>query len=168
MKRTGMTLTALLIVLAASGCGDESTKPEAPTTPAYPTEARQELEHAKASTQKYYNLDAALADGYVDINVVKPMMGRHYMKQSLLDATFEVEKPEILVYNTTTGDTSDIHLVAVEYAIPLSVRNDAPEGFKGTSDVWDPNQTFQLWLLHAWVFEENPDGVFSPMNHHLP
>lgn len=29
---------------------------------------------------------------------------------------------------------------------------------------WDGNTGFGLWLLHAWVWDYNPAGVFSPMN----
>jgi len=38
----------------------------------------------------------------------------------------------------------------------------------GHADQWDPNQTFQLWTLHAWVYEFNPDGVFAPFNRAFP
>jgi hypothetical protein len=40
----------------------------------------------------------------------------------------------------------------------------APEGFTGSSDEWDHNTDFGLWLLHAWVWKNNPDGVFNPTN----
>ena len=30
------------------------------------------------------------------------------------------------------------------------------------------NQTFQLWTLHAWVYEYNPDGVFAAFNPRVP
>ena len=55
-------------------------------------------------------------------------------------------------------------LVAVEYAVPLALSKRAPAGFMGRADQWDANQTFQLWTLHAWVYEFNPDGVFAPFN----
>ena len=31
-------------------------------------------------------------------------------------------------------------------------------------DRWDNNVTFGLWLCHAWVWEYNPDGVFTDLN----
>ena len=55
-------------------------------------------------------------------------------------------------------------LVAVEYAIPLALSARAPAGFAGSADQWSANQAFQLWTLHAWVYEFNPDGVFAPHN----
>jgi hypothetical protein len=38
------------------------------------------------------------------------------MKTSLVDATFDIRSPEILVYNGL--DTGNPELVAVEYAVP--------------------------------------------------
>ena len=56
-------------------------------------------------------------------------------------------------------------LVAVEYAMPLSLSKRAPVGFIGDTPMSrDANQEFQLWTLHAWVFEFNQDGVFAPFN----
>src|SRR5215216_2722513 len=58
-----------------------------------------ELRQARAATAKYRNIKNAIKDGYADISVVVPNMGHHYMKSAFVDATFEIRKPEILVYN---------------------------------------------------------------------
>ena len=107
----------------------------------------------------------ALADGYADINVVMPRMGHHFLKQSQLDATFDPERPEILVY---APNGSGFRLVAVEYAVPIALSATPPAGFQGDADVWDRNETFGLWTLHAWIYEPNPDGVFEPFNRVIP
>lgn len=120
-----------------------------------------ELQQAKIATASYNNIENAIADGYVDINVIVPHMGYHFMKSSYVNSTFEIDKPEILVYSPNPS-SGHMQLVAVEYAIPNT--EPQPEGFTGNYDVWDNNSTFGLWLLHAWVWEYNPDGVFSPMN----
>lgn len=119
-----------------------------------------ELQQARAASAKYLKLENALKDGYIDINVIKPNMGYHYMKPSIVDGTFDVKNPEILVYNK--DEDGNFHLQAVEYAIPLA--NARPEGFTGSDDVWDGNVGFNLWLLHAWVWTYNPDGAFNPTN----
>ncbi|MCW3090512.1 MAG: hypothetical protein JWP81_1581 [Ferruginibacter sp.] len=122
-----------------------------------------ELKAARSATAKYRNIQNAISDGYSDINVVTEHMGFHYMKASLADDHFEVEKPEILVYNMK--ENGQIELVAVEYAVPIRLRPvTAPEGFTGDADVWTYSTVFNLWLLHAWVWEYNPDGVFNPTN----
>jgi hypothetical protein len=83
-----------------------------------------------------------------------------------VDANFEVERPELLVYGE--GPNGHLNLVAVEYAVPLELSASAPEGFQGTADDWFPSQDFHLWLLHAWVWQDNPDGVFNPTNSTVP
>ena len=122
-----------------------------------------ELQQAKAATARYRDLKNAVKDGYQDINVVAENMGYHYMKSTLVDAEFDIRKPEILVYNK--NHDGHFELVAVEYAIPISLSpNAAPTGFTGDNDVWSKNTAFGLWLLHAWVWNCNPDGVFNPTN----
>lgn len=120
-----------------------------------------ELQKAKIATAKYNDFDNAINDGYVDINVIVPEMGYHYLRADRLDATFEYDKPEILVYNKEENGT--MKLVAVEYAVPIALSPNPPSGFTGTNDVWGIYQGV-LWTLHAWVWEYNPDGVFDPTN----
>ncbi|HTF30466.1 MAG TPA: hypothetical protein VK625_16550 [Flavitalea sp.] len=121
-----------------------------------------ELLQVRAASEKYRDFKKAVEDGYEDISVVTPNMGHHYMKKDIVDSTFDLSKPEILVYNKNHDGEFD--LVAVEYAVPLEMSATAPEGFTGTDDVWDRNTGFNLWLLHAWVWHYNPDGVFNPTN----
>ena len=82
------------------------------------------------------------------------------MKPSLVDENFDPKNPEILVYNK--DDNGNFQLVAVEYAVPLNLP--MPQGFAGSADVWNGTSGFPLWLLHAWVWTYNPDGVFNPTN----
>src|SRR5215471_239875 len=58
-----------------------------------------ELGEAREATAKYQDINNAIADGYVDINLVMPNMGYHYEKASLVDSVFDIKKPELLVYN---------------------------------------------------------------------
>jgi len=122
-----------------------------------------ELLRARAATAKYRDFERAKADSFADINVVVPNMGYHFMKSSIVDAKFEITRPEILVYNKRLN--GKFELVAVEYAVPISLSPDkAPEGFTGSADVWERNTDFGLWLQHAWIWQFNPDGVFHDTN----
>lgn len=120
-----------------------------------------ELQQAKIATAKYNDFDQAIKDGYVDINVIVPEMGYHYLKMDNLNATFEYDKPEILVYNKE--ENGRMKLVALEYAVPISLSTNAPSGFTGDNDHWSVYQGV-LWTLHAWIWEYNPDGVFNATN----
>jgi hypothetical protein len=162
------SLTAGLL-LTMTGCKKDHDEPGTGDEvldkyqPHLTTVAVQQLQDAKSATDRYRSLKAAIADGYVDINVVTQNMGFHYMKAALADTVFDPKKPEILVYNKQhNGDTA---LVAIEYAVPIPLMpNQSPEGFDGPADVWTYSTTFNLWLLHAWVWEYNPLGVFVPNN----
>ena len=125
-----------------------------------------ELARARRATSRYQNFTVALKDGYVDIGVVLPNMGRHLLKEALLDATFDAEHPELLVYMEDLGGR--MKLVAVEYAVPLKLTDTPPDGFTGGADAWSRDERFELWTLHAWIFRDNPDGMFSPTNRRVP
>ena len=128
-----------------------------------PKQTLHELQQARASTARYRKIENAFKDGYADIHVRVENMGYHFMKSSLVNASFDVGNPEILVYNR--DEAGNYELVAVEYAVPIDATPDvAPEGFTGTADVWERNTTFGLWLCHAWVWKNNPDGAFNETN----
>jgi hypothetical protein len=124
-----------------------------------------ELQQVRAATAKFQNIDNAFGDNYVDIGLVLPNMGYHILKAELVSPVFDFRKPPILVYNKKANNKFE--LVAVEYAIPIDPQSPhtPPEGFTGDADVWDFNTlNTGWWTLHAWVWTNNPDGVFKPMN----
>jgi len=125
----------------------------------------QELQQARAATAKYRNINNAFRDNYQDIALVMPNMGYHFMKSELVNPVFEITKPELLVYNKNANGSFE--LVAVEYAVPIDPLspNTAPNGFTGSADEWDFNTlNTGLWTLHAWIWKNNPDGVFNMTN----
>jgi hypothetical protein len=124
-------------------------------------ELQKELAVARSATARYHNIDSAIADGYADIDVVVQNMGYHYMKPENVSDTFDPGKPAILVYSKNPVN-GKMRLVAVEYAIPNT--DPRPEGFTGDADVWENNSDFHLWLCHAWVWYNNPDGIFNEFN----
>jgi hypothetical protein len=124
-----------------------------------------ELQQVRAATAKYQNINNAFGDSYVDIGLVMPNMGYHFLKAELITPVFDLRKPPILVYNKK--DNGDFELVAVEYAVPINPQspNTPPEGFTGNDDMWDFNTlNTGWWTLHAWVWKNNPDGVFNMTN----
>ena len=175
-----LILSAMLIVLLITGCQkDTAVNPageEIETTATASTQKGSngfgnytgldpqtvwELQQAKIATARYNNFDNAVADGYVDINVIVPEMGYHFLRMEHLNPTFEYDKPEILVYNRE--ENGRMKLVAVEYAVPIAESANAPAGFTGNNDQWSIYQGV-LWTLHAWIWEYNPEGVFNPTN----
>jgi hypothetical protein len=147
----------------AHEAGDTPSSSAATPNPA----ALVQLESVRRATARFLDEQAAITAGYVDISVFYPNMGHHYLKPELLDERFEPEKPELLVYADDPCSGSR-RLVAVEYAVPLALADRAPAGFVGSDDNWTINQQFQLWTLHAWLFEYNPAGVLAAYNPRVP
>jgi hypothetical protein len=158
-------LAAALLTTSAFAHGDHDHDAGKGNKP--PPLAVLQLDQARTAAGKYFDVDKAVADGYTDIGVFMPNMGWHYLNDKLLDEKFDWTRPELLVYaDDPCGGKRK--LVAVEYAVPLALSKKAPAGFVGKADEWDANQTFQIWTLHAWVYEFNPDGVFAPFNPRVP
>jgi hypothetical protein len=130
-------------------------------------QTRTELERAREATAKYNDINVALHDNFIDINVFIPHMGFHYLNLERKDdgGVFDPEKPELLVYAQDLCE-GRLRLVAVEYGIPLNFPR--PEGFTGDADVWEHDDEHGLWTLHAWLWYQNPDGVFAPFNPRVP
>ena len=104
--------------------------PQPGKTPGLTPRATLQLEEVRHATARYLDVDAAVADGYVDIGAFVPGMGWHYLKGSIVDSRFSATRPELLVYaDDPCGGKR--RLVAVEYAIPLELSERAPQGFAG-------------------------------------
>ncbi len=89
-------------------------------------------------------------------------MGFHYGKTALIDGTAHVDRPQLLLYEPEKNGR--LRLVAVEYIIPYSFhsRDAAPPVLLGQQFL--QFDAFQVWGLHAWVWKDNPAGVFAPWN----
>jgi hypothetical protein len=61
-------------------------------------ETRRELAQVRSATARYHDINQAMDDGYIDIDVFVPGQGFHYLKPGILDAHFQIDKPELLVY----------------------------------------------------------------------
>jgi hypothetical protein len=132
-----------------------------------------ELAQARRATAKYHNIDVAFADGFVDADFYLAGVGCHLLNPGLLDGSFEVTQPEILIYkDCTPGQGGKAELRAIEYVTlcggPPTCTLPAPEGFTGDDDVWTPFTDGSLWTLHVWTWRNNPDGIFVKVNPRIP
>lgn len=113
-----------------------------------------QLTRARAATARYNYLPNALADGFVDTGLpCFDGQGYHYIRPDRLN-TYNPTEPAILVYSPTN------RLVALEWATPVdAVGGVRPVMFGETfhGPVLDP----PLYVLHAWVWYYNSDGVFD-------
>lgn len=89
-------------------------------------------------------------------------MGFHYGNVGLIDGSVRVDEPELLLYEPEKN--GQLRLVAVEYIIPYTFHPRSGEAPVLFGQQFKQNDTFQLWGLHAWVWEENPSGMFASWN----
>jgi hypothetical protein len=168
MKRVSSALAFLFVVACGQFPADGASNLSFGTIKDNPPPAlRQELAEVRSATAKYHDISQAMDDGYVDINVFVSGQGFHYLKPSNLDAHFQLDKPELLVYAVDPWKNR-LRLVCIEYAVPVSLSPTPPEGFTGDTDAWHLNEDFGLWTLHCWVWRENPNGMFAEVNPNVP
>jgi hypothetical protein len=90
-------------------------------------------------------------------------MGYHYINTNLLDITVDLSHPEALVY--APDATGSIGLGAVEYMVPAATwdaEHDEPP--QALSQRFHMNEKLSMYVLHVWVWKNNPLGVFADWN----
>ena len=125
---------------------------------------------AMLATAAYQDVAVAEAAGYASSldslgcfqNPEQGGMGVHYIDQALMDATVDITKPEALVYELD-ADGAITGLVAHEYIVPIEAWTAAePPTLFGMD--FHQHPTLPLWVLHTWLWKENPHGVFDDWN----
>lgn len=131
-----------------------------------------EFRHLRRATARYHSLPKALADGFVAFSLDPDNpdvptcfdspdggMGVHYVRN--IDDTLDKNDPEALVYEVRRHGR--LRLVAVEYLIPEEfVDPDDPPVLFG--ETLHRHPFLPVYILHAWIWKSNPDGVFADFN----
>jgi len=110
----------------------------------------------------YY--DGTKREGYMEYP--KGAMGVHFVNLTIQGPP-DPMKPNVLVYEPVGGK---LKLVAAEWLVPLSAAKERPtilgQPFQGPMEGHEPliPQAFHHYDLHAWLFKDNPLGMFSPTN----
>jgi len=178
------TLLASLAGLAIAGCMGTAGGGDADAS-ARDRRVRAFIEQARAATERYRDRATAIADGYHLIGEDFPGMGEHWVNAGLLfGGKHDVEHPEFLTYVDLGGAP---RLLGVAYGLPLLEGEEPPEWPTGreawhahsrslddetllprhhASDHW--SQGPRLAMLHAWIWLENPEGLFAPDNWAIP
>ena len=160
---------------------------EQPLTRSERKELSAQLLQARSAADRYPTVADALAGGYTMVTGYVPLIGAHYIKWSLMDGNFDVNQPEMLLYDGTDADSS---IVGLSYYV---FSDTEPSPFVGPNDHWHQHiglcikdgvvvggesttpeecarrggakaMTSNGWMVHAWVVPgwESPQGVFSP------
>jgi hypothetical protein len=152
-----------------------------------------ELAEARDVTERYPTVADAEADGYFKVTGYVPGIAAHYMNFNEVDEVFELDQPEMLLFD---GTEQDSRIVGLSYFVQQEGEAGPTQGFVGDNDsyhrhfglcfkagagiVGDSTTTeeecaarggvkldgFTGWMSHAWVVPgcESPWGVFSGEN----
>lgn len=136
-------------------------------TPTDPVE--RDLDALRRATESFRSFDAAQQANYTMLFADMCMdhatdggMGYHYVNTTLLDTAVAVTEPEALIYEA--GQSGELELVAVEYVVPFAVHGEDEPAPVLFGENFRQNHTYGLWTLHAWVWKDNPSGVFADFN----
>jgi len=141
----------------------------------------------RASTARYQDQDLALRDGYRRIGPDFPSMGEHWLHRAIvMRGEIDPLRPPILEYITVNGRPV---LAGVAYAqlayerapvSPIPAPDSAwhyhagsvdEESFIASHDAGGASDTTsgpRIAVLHAWLWAENPAGLFATDNWMLP
>lgn len=131
-----------------------------------------ELAEIRQATAQFHQTEAAQTAGYdlvpgLDHCFESPgvgAMGYHYIDTDLLDLELTVTQPEAMVY--APGPNDQLMLAAVEYIVPAEPWNEAgntqPPTLLGRQ--LHLNAELGVYVLHAWVWQNNPAGTFEDWN----
>ena len=159
MIRSKMTAGAAAVLLAGLlACND------GPTHPSVTPEQQSDLNALYGATVAYTDFSRAQAAGYTErltdcMSDATGGMGYHYGKVAFIDGNARLLEPEILMYEPQADGS--LKLVGIEYVVPLSASATPPSLF-GLE--FHRNEAFQLWVLHVWLYRENPSGTFTDWN----
>ena len=133
-----------------------------------------QLAKVRRATVQFRSIDAATGAGYalmppLDGCIQNPgvgAMGYHYFNQELMaDLSEDPLRPEAMVY--APGRDGKLRLAAVEYIVPgdawhAAGNTEPPEVLGQEMHVLNP--ALGWYILHAWVWKYNPDGIFEDWN----
>ncbi len=152
-------------------------------------ELGEELALARATALKYPTVADVKAAGWRQVTPYVAGIAAHFMNFSLVDDTFNIEEPEMILYDGTDDDS---RVVGLSYYIVHAGTAEPTQGFTGPNDhyhrhdglcvndsgvIGDSTTTEEecaarggrkadggaRWMSHAWVVPgcESPWGVFS-------
>lgn len=97
----------------------------------------------------------------------KGTMGVHFVNVTIQNPVPDPMRPNVLIYEPVG---KKLRLVAVEWLVPLAAVKERPtllgQPFEGPMEGHEPliPRDFYHYDLHAWLFKDNPLGMFTATN----
>jgi len=173
LRPLGRSLTIVAAATLFAACADSAplaphfgpTKVQAASVPGTDTEGM--VATLQRVTARYHRLSVATDDGFVLLHPCESRgdegpVGTVYVNIArLMDGAIDPENPDALIYEPTRN--GDFRLVGVEFAIPKALWTGA-ELPKFLGATFQSEDEFGVYALHAWVWRNNPKGLFAETN----
>ncbi|HEX5727738.1 MAG TPA: hypothetical protein VFX98_19865, partial [Longimicrobiaceae bacterium] len=196
MKRIAVAAALAALPLAlplAAQAGHAHAHPAEEHSP----ELHAQLEEVRRATERYRDHAAAVRDGYRRFGQEAPLAGEHWYRPDLVGIPFDLRRPSTLMYATVGGRRELVGVAYTVYRVDGEPLPEGFSGGADTWHVHDvrrlalalsEDRPFLRWLVerrmdrgklghegrplltmvHAWVWSDNPDGVFAHHNRALP
>jgi hypothetical protein len=187
----GVLLTLAACLMLCAGAGARAQAPASHTSTASSSGADSSalaafVAAAREGTARYRDQGEAVREGFRRLGPDFPGMGEHWINVGrVFDESFDAARPSMLSYATIDSKPT---LIGVVYARPLLAGEQPPDTPAGRRAWHDHALTVEeealtlahvphahgaetparIALLHAWVWLENPDGMFASDNWALP
>jgi hypothetical protein len=150
---------------------------------------KSELDQARSVALQYPTAADALAAGWMRVTGYVPGIAAHYMNFRYVDGTFDIARPEMLLYD---GDGPEANMVGLSYYLLHQSEYEPTQGFTGPNDhfhrhiglcvgvggvIGDSSTSEEEcsalggrkqnasggWMNHVWIVPgcESPWGLFS-------
>ena len=170
ISRAALIVLAGVLAAGASHCPVWAEEPD-----------KAELDAVRQALEKYKDPYVAVRDLYLStvacvhysgdkidghMDYPKGAMGVHFVNVTISGPP-DPKRPNVLIYEPVG---SELRLVAVEWLVPLAATDTRPtimgQSFQGPMEGHEPliPQGYHHYDLHAWLFKDNPLGMFSPTN----
>jgi hypothetical protein len=130
-------------------------------------EQRQGVARVRLATTALHDIAAARDAGYT---VQYPagcaqspsgVQGFHYLNPGLVNATVELLRPELVMYEPQRDGS--LQLIGVDYVVPFDAWT-ATEPPTLLGMPFMRNEPLGVWALHIWAWRPNPSGMFAMWN----
>ena len=174
LRSLGRSLTIVAAATLFAACADSAplapkyfgpTKVQAASLPGTNTDGM--IATLQRVSARYHRLSIAKNEGFVLLHPCEARgdegpVGTVYVNIArLMDGVIDPESPDALIYEPTR--TGDFRLVGVEFAVPQALWTGAElPTFLGTT--FQREDEFGVYALHAWVWRNNPNGLFAETN----
>ncbi len=175
-RRLAVTVIAavgLTLLLIPAAQGSEHDQGVSSRGQALPVASQRDLAEVRAAVARFSTPDRAEDAGWElleDLDACFELpgqggMGYHYIDADrLVDPTLDPLRPEALVF--VPGPEGQLRLGAVEYIVPVELWDEPepPSVLGAQLHRLEPVPGTEVWGLHVWLFERNPDGMFADWN----